>query len=401
MPPTPTARSWIPVAYTMFCIGWGANVFAPLLLLYTRRQHLPDTTGSAIFGSYALSLIPALLIGGMLSDRHGRRPVMRGAAFASVIASLLLIGGADNEPLLFAGRAFAGIASGLAFGSGTAWVKELSSSAVGNPGARRAAIAMSAGFGSGGLFGGLIAQWAPAPQLVPYLVHIAMMVVAIAIVWRAPESRYHSTRTHAIDDALTLANIRIFSHPQFLALIVPTAPWVFGTATISFTVLPRLVTTHTEGFALAFAGLVTGITQLTGVAIQPWAQRREASGKRDLLLIGMFAAALGFAVGVTIARTGSPWLVLVAALVLGVAYGILLVSGLQEITRMADPHVLGRFVSTFYVLAYGGFAIPYILAAITPWVSYPFSLTACTVIALFICLHLHRQPPGDSRRSVE
>jgi len=399
MPTTPTPRSWMRVAFTMFSVGWGANMFAPLLLLYRERQHLSDTTGSAIFGIYALSLIPALLIGGMLSDRHGRRPMMRGAAFASMIASLLLIGGADNEPLLFAGRAFAGIASGLAFGSGTAWVKELSNSAGGNAGARRAAIAMSAGFGSGGLFGGFIAQWAPAPQLVPYLVHIAMMVVAIAIVWGAPESHYHSTRTHSVDDAPSLTDVRIFAHPRFLALIVPTAPWVFGTATISFTLLPRLVTTHTEGFALAFAGIVAGITQFTGVAIQPWAQRRETDGKRDLLLIGMFAAALGLALGVTIAIIGIPWLLLISALVFGVAYGILLVSGLQEITRMADPQVLGRFVSYFYVLAYGGFAIPYVLAAITTWVSYPISLTTCTLIALAICLHLRREIPGDSRRS--
>ncbi|HEU0163943.1 MAG TPA: MFS transporter, partial [Thermomicrobiales bacterium] len=182
MPTIPTTRTWVRVAYTMFCIGWGANMFAPLLLLYRDRLHLSDTVGSEIFGVYALALIPSLLIGGKLSDMHGRRPILRIAAFASLLASLLLIGGSDREWLLFAGRGMAGIASGLAFSAATAWVKELSFAESPGTGARRAAVAMAGGFGSGGLFGGMIAQWAPAPAHTPYLVHIGMIVVAIGVV---------------------------------------------------------------------------------------------------------------------------------------------------------------------------------------------------------------------------
>jgi MFS family permease len=52
---------------------------------------------------------------------------------------------------LFAGRLVAGAASGAAFSSGAAWIKELSGT---GSGARRVTVAMTAGFGLGPLLAG-------------------------------------------------------------------------------------------------------------------------------------------------------------------------------------------------------------------------------------------------------
>ena len=118
--------AWLRVGVAVAAVGWGANQFAPMLLVYRARLGLSDATVQATFGFYALGLIPGLLVFGALSDRVGRRRVMLPALVASFAASAVLIAGGHVAGLLFVGRFVAGLASGAAFSSGAAWIKELS-----------------------------------------------------------------------------------------------------------------------------------------------------------------------------------------------------------------------------------------------------------------------------------
>ncbi|HET9126441.1 MAG TPA: MFS transporter, partial [Solirubrobacteraceae bacterium] len=173
-------KPWLRVCGVMFAVGWGANQFSSLLLAYKLHEGLSAGTGDALFGVYALGLIPALLLLGPISDARGRRAITCGAGVLSGLATCALIAGERAVLLLFLGRLLAGVASGAAFAAGTAWVKELSvapydPTADGEAGARRAAIALSAGFGTGPLVAGLLAQWAPDPLLSAYLPHLLVV----------------------------------------------------------------------------------------------------------------------------------------------------------------------------------------------------------------------------------
>jgi MFS family permease len=142
--------AWLRAGIAVAAVGWGANQFAPLLLVYRSQLGLSATTVEATFGMYALGLIPALLVCGPLSDRVGRRRVMVPALLTSGAASVLLIAGGAAVGLLFAGRLLAGVASGAAFSSGAAWIKELSSvTGIGDSsaGPRRVTVTMTAGLG--------------------------------------------------------------------------------------------------------------------------------------------------------------------------------------------------------------------------------------------------------------
>jgi hypothetical protein len=145
------ARAWWGVGLAVAAVGWGAQQFAPLLLMYQDELGLTTTTIQAVFGLYVLGLIPGLLLGGPVSDRYGRRRVMAPALAASVVATVLLMLGGTGIGWLFAGRLVAGVASGAAFSSGAAWIKELSGAGYG---ARRVTVAMTAGFGLGPLVAG-------------------------------------------------------------------------------------------------------------------------------------------------------------------------------------------------------------------------------------------------------
>ena len=79
--------------------GWGSNQFTPMLLVYHQRLGLGTGTLEAMFGVYALGLIPGLLIGGPLSDARGRRTVVVPAAVLSLAATIALAaaGGASRS----------------------------------------------------------------------------------------------------------------------------------------------------------------------------------------------------------------------------------------------------------------------------------------------------------------
>src|SRR6185437_5907831 len=108
------------------------------------------------------------------------------AAWLSLVASLVLASAGHTLAVLFAGRLLAGVGSGAMFSAGTAWLRELSPE--GAHAARRTAVAMTAGFALGPLVAGLLAQWAPDAGMVPYLPHVALALVVLAMLRGAPET---------------------------------------------------------------------------------------------------------------------------------------------------------------------------------------------------------------------
>jgi len=120
----------------MFTVGYGAAQIVPLLAVYRRTLALSDAQATAIFGVYALGLIPGLLLAGPASDRYGRRPLMIGFADLFLRATAVLITGRWGAPGLYVGRLLTGVVSGGAFSIGTVWVNELSDDAPPGTGAR-------------------------------------------------------------------------------------------------------------------------------------------------------------------------------------------------------------------------------------------------------------------------
>ena len=72
-------RAWMRIAFAMFAVGWGANQFSPMLIVYRHELRLTAGEVAGLFLVYALTLIPGLLIGGPASDRFGRRWPILGA----------------------------------------------------------------------------------------------------------------------------------------------------------------------------------------------------------------------------------------------------------------------------------------------------------------------------------
>lgn len=375
-------KPWIAIAGVLLGAGWGSNQFTPMLLVYHARLGLSTATLEALFGAYAAGLIPGLLLTGWWSDAHGRRPVGLAAAVLSLLASLSLIAGAHALVLLFTGRLLAGLGSGAAFGVGTAWLREASLPPFGDSDhgtvARRAAVAMTVGFALGPLVTGVVAQWAPAPTVVPYLPHIVLMLAVLASLRAVPETLAARGRARA--------KVRMpeASRQHFRRIVAPMAPWVFAAPAIAFALLPSLVGAGHASDGVALTAAITSLTALAGVLIQPVARRLEggpgapAGGTLGLLVLGGGLALAALAVGVH-----QIWLLVPCAVVLGSAYGLCLVAGLLEVQRLAPEGGLGVLTSSYYALTYLGFAAPYLMTLASGATSYVVLLLIASGLAAF------------------
>ena len=368
-------RSWVRAALGVFAVGWGANQFAPLLFLYRQEQGLSQPGVTAMFSVYIVGLLPTLLVAGRWSDRRGRRVLMRPVLVLSLVATVLMLFGPQDPLWLYLGRFLAGLASGAAFGAGSVWVRELSVGAPPGTGARRAAIALTGGFGLGGLVAGLVGEFAPAPMLSPYVPHLVLGAIAVIAAWNAPDPYQPHPDPAPAPLLPATAGAR-----RFLLGVAPWAWLVFGCASMSFAVLADLLGGDAGGLPTAYAGLMVGVTLGSGVLIQPAIRRLAASSPPSRPpMAGLAAAALGLAAGAALAASpdlpGRAWWLLPVAVLLGTGYGTLLVAGLVEVELQSGPRDHASLVAVFYVLAYLGMATPYVLAELSrfggpvPWIA--------------------------------
>ncbi|MCZ4602441.1 MFS transporter [Streptomyces sp. Lzd4kr] len=346
---------WIRVALALFVVGWGANQFAPLLLVYREGGGVAETTVTVAFAAYAAGLIPTLLVAVSVADRVGRLPVMRVVLILSALASAILLVGGNHAPALIAGRLLAGVASGGAFGPGTAWIKEVSGPSAPGVAARRAAISLTAGFGGGPLVAGVLGQWSPAPEAAPYAAHILLTLVITVLAWNTPETLQSTSKT----PAGPVHWRGVFRYRPFLREVAPTAPLVFGAATTSFAILPGLVPVH--GPHIAVSGGMAALTLGSGVAVQPVCHRLAARTTHAVRYAGLIAASLGLLVAAAAVFLKAPVLLVPGAVLLGACYGILLVAGLTRIESVAAPQHLAPAIAVFYCLTYLGFSAPYVV----------------------------------------
>ncbi|MCX5746496.1 MAG: MFS transporter [Proteobacteria bacterium] len=379
--------AWRRVALLLFVVGWGANHFGALLLVYGVRLALDPAALALLFGIYALGLIPGLLLSGPLSDRHGRRALVLPAAAAALVASALLGAGGSSFVALLLGRLGYGLAAGGVMSAGAVWMLELSAAAGAGVGARRATIALSAGFGLGPLFSGLLAQFAPAPTILPFVGHVAALVVALVVAAGAPQA---PPRTTSIARVPFLQRIGLdrANRRGFVTGVLPMAPFVFVFPAIAFAVIPEILGSHALGRApIAYTGLIGCVTLVSGALAQPLTLRfAPTTGARVGLVIG----ASGAAIGALAIVSNEPALLLVTAATLGVGYGVCMTSGLRQVELLASPETRGGLVGLYYVVTYLGFATPYLLARAVRTIPAHLALLGVAALALLVAVTLQR-----------
>ena len=347
------ARTWRRAAFALFAVAAGTNVPTPLLLVYRDTLDLGPDVLTAVFGCYALGLVPALAFAGPLSDRLGRRRVMLPAMALAALTSLLLIGAASSLPVLFAGRALQGAVSGAVFTVGSAWVAELS--LVGGDGAagRRAAVAMTGGFSIGPFVSGFLGEYAPLPTTLPYLLHVVVVAAGLLAARRVPETvALIPSEERAAQGPLVERADRFV----LLTVLAPLAVCVYAFPTVVVSAVPLLV--ETDAPPVLLTGILAGLTLGFGTVAAPLQRVLGSWTALAAVLLGV----VGYLVCTAGASSGSPVLLLLSSLLLGSGGGLALASGLALTARLARPGRRGALSAVFLGCAYVGFGAPFVVA---------------------------------------
>lgn len=350
------ARGRTALATALFAVSFGTNVATPLLLIYEQRLSLSAWTVTALFAVYPLGLAPALAYAGPASDAIGRRSMVLPGVLLSGLASVVMLAGSDTLWLLFVGRFLLGAVSGMVLTVASAWMQELGRIAGRDPmvDARLIGTVMYLGFGTGPLVSGLLGQWSGHPLVWPYVVHLALIVVGLAVLALVPE-----TVTPTGGPIRPNLGIPAGARARFWRVIVPTALGVFGFPSLVFGLFPVLLRPAMADIALFVTGVVFLVAMGLIVPTQAWVGR---IGARRAAPLGLGIGTAGTTLGL-VAFAADWWPMLFpASMAMGVASGMCITSGLRFVEEITSSSQRGALTGAFYAAAYAGMTNPLIAA---------------------------------------
>ncbi|MER5352701.1 MFS transporter [Kitasatospora sp. NPDC002551] len=352
-PPAARRRAYLGAAAAFAVCMAGTTLPTPLYGLYQEEIGFSELMVTVVFAVYAFGVIAVLLLVGNVSDTVGRRPVLLcGLAFAACSAvAFLAVGGL---PMLCLGRLFSGLSAGLFTGTATAYVLELAP-----PGRRaRAGFAATAanmgGLGCGPLLSGLLAEYAPHPLVLPFVVHLVLLAGSFTVMWFLPET------VEGPRPLRTARPNRPSLPPEVRGVFVPAGLAAFAGFSLLgvFTsVSPAFLTEGLGVHNRAVIGLIVFTAFFASTLGQLLVPRL---GTARAIPLGCLVLIAGLALlAASLAWDTLPPLVL-AALVGGAGQGMGLRGAVGEIAAVAPAEHRGGALSALFVVAYFGISIPVI-----------------------------------------
>ncbi|WP_251975897.1 MFS transporter [Salinicola avicenniae] len=330
----------------------GTTMPTPLYPLYQQQFGFSQLTITVIFAVYAAGVIAALLIAGRWSDQLGRRPMLLAGLLLSALSDLVFWQ-ADGLAMMLLGRVFSGISAGIFTGTATVAVMELAPERWKRGGTLVATAANMGGLGLGPMLAGALALALPLPLVVPYLVHLALALLAIACLWYAPETVERPARVRLrVQRPQVPAEVRGVFVPAATAAFAGFMVCGFATS-----VTPAFVGGELGHHNPLLIGVVAGLLFIASTGGQ-MLQERLPSAKRlpigcGVLLVGVLLLAWGMA-----AETLAGFLL--GPAVAGVGQGIAFRAGLGAVAAASPAERKAAVVSTFFVVAYVAISVPVI-----------------------------------------
>jgi MFS family permease len=263
-------RPFLILALAFFVLLVGSNLPTPLYAVYRERFGFSSAVLTLVFATYMVALVPTLLLCGQLSDRLGRRRVIA-AGLLTAAVGLGLFAAAKDTAWLFVARAVQGVSVGMVTGAATAGLVELEPHGDRRRAALYAVLVQAGGSSAGPLLAGALAQWAPAPRSLCYLVVLVLALVGARRHARDPRARAGG-RPLARPAPSVPQDIRV---AFWRVSLTATTVWVV--AALYLSVVPSYASKLLDTRNLAPLGAIAASLLATSCAAQILASRRDAA----------------------------------------------------------------------------------------------------------------------------
>jgi MFS family permease len=395
-PPATPRKRWKfwTTAYALLILLTGTNLPTPLYRGYEARFGFSSLVVTLIFASYVAVLIPSLLVAGPLSDAIGRRRVLLPAVALAALGSLAFALAAGTA-WLFAARILQGIALGAASGPLTAALAELEPTGNRRKAALVSTVASVAGLGLGPVLAGLLAQYAPAPHVLPFALELVLLVPAVAAIVALPAT-HPATRWRPRRPQIP-ANMRTAFATSGTASFL-----AFAVIGLFLTLIPTYVATLSSSKNLLLGGAAVALMLLCAALAQLAGYRKPA---RSLELAGLPLLAAGLVLLALAGGLSSLILLLVATVIAGAGQGLVYLGGLTAINQAAPADRHADVLSSLYGILYLGVGLPVIgvgflatVAGLLAAVQYFAGVVAMLcVVVLFALARARRRTPATGQ----
>jgi MFS family permease len=360
-----------------------STLVTPLYLIYQQQLGFSQITLTLIYAAYALGNVAALLFFGRVSDRLGRRLTAMSAIVTLGVSALVFLLG-HGLAALYIARILSGLAIGIASGTGNAWLAEL----VGGSDKTRAAMVGTSsnfiGLGLAPLASGLLAQYAPWPLDLSFVVYLVVLAVVAVLVWLTEET-VQDRDPSRIEWRPNLSLPRE-SRAQFVAPAI-TGFGLMALVGFYAALMPTILShdlqikNHAAAGALFFELAV--VVAAVIVATQSFASRTSM-----LCSLALMIPAAGSIVAAQV--SASLWVMLAATAAVAVSAGLGYRATLQVVNQSAPADKRAAVMSIYFICCFIGNAVPVVgvgvLSSFTTSIAADIAF-ACT-IALFAMVAL-------------
>ncbi len=350
------------VSFAMCAGVMSTALISPLYGIYKTEWSLLASDISVIYVVYMAGALAALLFLGQLSDRIGFRRVMQ-ISLVLVFAGTGLTMIAWDTLSLNLARFVVGVASSLMTTSASVGLRQLATGAHPNRAASMSGVLIAFGFGLGPLVGGIIGQWLPEPLITAYLPTMALSAIGFFALQRLDLPAHEpiakpnkDTETKKARQAW-LPKLTWPEPDHSLAFILTNACafLAFGVFGLYASMSPLFLEQMIDWKGPFISGISIAVILFLSSGAQLMTRRLPVHWCGSM---GLLSLALSCGLLLLNLERGSPWILAIGLLITAAGHGMTLLSGMNMVSRIAQPHNHSGLLSTYLVLGYIGSMLP-------------------------------------------
>jgi len=335
----------------------GTFIVPYLSLVLNREFHLSAAVAGALVSSYGVGSLVSILVGGVLTDKLGRRVVLLLSLGGSGALALALAFAPDVRVFVFLLIVF-GFLAELYRPASSALISDLLPSSERATGYAALRVVVNLGFALGIAVGGLVVDWSWRAL---YAADGATTLLFGAVVFA---SIGESKPTHIEHTAAADGNVGFWRDGVYAQALLTSLAFSFVVFNF-ITVLPLTITLW-AGYPAAIYGTIVGLNgvliALFEVSVVSWLRRFR---RLRVAALGLVVSAVGFALTAVVPRW---WWFLVSVAVWTFGEMMTLPQQMAFLADWAPPAARGRYMG-FYAATWSvGFALnPIVMLPLHAW----------------------------------